>query len=236
MTGTDIEGSDVRKAAMRPAGWHGLALLRLEATREVWVRATSRERSWTPGTRPGVVALFWPDAAPPAAATGDPALEERARTGGIILEQMAEAIVTTDPDMRITSFNPAAERLYGISSSVAMGRHADELLIQLDLDGALLDRAALMVARNTGFWHGRVIHRVRIGPFAGRHLVVDASITTTRDRDGRITGLLGMSKQAPADASPESQVEALASLAMAIGRSRSRRDVAEAALEQLCRS
>ena len=235
VTGTDIEGSDVRKAAMRPAGWHGLALLRLEATREVWVRAHVQGAKLDAGDEtPGVVALFWPDAAPPAAATGDPALEERARTGGIILEQMAEAIVTTDPDMRITSFNPAAERLYGISSSVAMGRHADELLIQLDLDGALLDRAALMVARNTGFWHGRVIHRVRIGPFAGRHLVVDASITTTRDRDGRITGLLGMSKQAPADASPESQVEALASLAMAIGRSRSRRDVAEAALEQLC--
>jgi PAS domain S-box-containing protein len=235
LSGTGIEAGDVRQAAMQPAGWHGLALLRIDSTRDVWVRAHVQGAPLADGDeQPGVVALFWPDVAPSSPAEGEPALEESTRAGGIILAQMAEAIVTTDPVMRITSFNPAAECLYGISAGVAIGHRANELLIQLGLDGTVLDRRALVEAQSTGFWHGRVIHKTLIGPFAGRNLVVDASITTIRDGHGSVTGLLGMSKPAPADTSLESQVEALASLALAIGRSRSRREIAEAALEQLC--
>ena len=233
VSGTGIEGGEVRQAAMQPAGWHGLALLRVDSSRDVWVRAHVQGARLADGQQ-GVVALFWPDAAPPGRAEGDPALEETARTGGMVLAQTAEAIVTTDPDTRITSFNPAAERLYGIPATVAIGRRADELLIQLNLDGDVLDRRALSEARTTGFWRGRVIHKALVGSFSGRNLVVDASITAIRDGDGRVVGLLGMSKQAPADTSLESQVEALASLALAIGRSRSRREIADAALEQLC--
>ena len=235
VSGTGIADGQVRDAAMRPAGWHGLALLRVDSTREVWVRAHVQGARLADGDeQPGVVALFWPDTAPPSGVDDDPALEEKARATGIVLAQMAEAIVTTDPEMRITSFNPAAERLYGISAAAAIGHRADELLLQLGLDGRVLDRGPLLEAKSTGFWHGRVIHKAQVGPLAGRNLVVDASITTISNREGGVVGLLGMSKQAPADASPESQVEALASLATAIGRSRSRREVAEAALAQLC--
>ena len=80
----------------------------------------------------------------------------------------------------------------------------------------MLDRRALSEARTTGFWRGRVIHKALVGSFSGRNLVVDASITAIRDGDGRVVGLLGMSKQAPADTSLESQVEALASLAVTL--------------------
>jgi PAS domain S-box-containing protein len=232
-TGT-VDG-EVRPAAMRSSGWHGLALLRVDSRRDVWVHAHVQPAPLADGDeQPGVIALLWPDAAPTSHDGGDPALQETVRTSGIVLAQMTEAIVTTDAAMRITSFNPAAERLYGISAAAAIGRRADELLLPLLLDGNVLDRGPLLKARSAGFWNGRVIHKVLVGPFAGRHLVVDASITSIRDGDGGVTGLLGMSKPAPADTSLESQVEALASLALAIGRSRSRREIAEAALEQLC--
>src|SRR3954466_12282020 len=44
-----------------------------------------------------------------------------------VIEVMADAVIGTDLEYRVTLWNPAAERLYGYSNQEAMGRPAREL-------------------------------------------------------------------------------------------------------------
>src|SRR3954470_18995438 len=44
-----------------------------------------------------------------------------------LVEVMADAVIGTDVDYRVTLWNPAAERLYGYSAEEAMGRPAREI-------------------------------------------------------------------------------------------------------------
>jgi PAS domain S-box-containing protein len=161
-------------------------------------------------------------------------LTESARIGGVVVEQMTDAIVTTDANGRITAVNPAGERLYGLSEEEAVGRRLDEALEQLGLDGSPLGTEATAQAGSMGYWHGRVVHRPLIGSLAGRHLVVDLSLTSLRDDQHKPAGLILMSHEVATSAHLESEAAALGSLAVATGRARSRREVAEAALERLC--
>jgi len=161
-------------------------------------------------------------------------VEERARTGGVVLSQMAEAIITLDADLHITSINPAAEHLYGVRVEEVVGRRVNEAIEDFAPDGSPMGARLLDEARAVGFWHGRAIHKPTLGPFADRHIVVDVSVTTITDERLEPAGYISMSKAAPADASIESQVAALGSLAVAIGRAGSRREATEAGLERLC--
>jgi len=45
-----------------------------------------------------------------------------------LIEVSPTAIITTDADMKVTSWNPAAERLFGYSVAEAIGRHIDSLV------------------------------------------------------------------------------------------------------------
>ena len=157
-----------------------------------------------------------------------------ARIGGVVVEQMTDSIVTTDASDRVTAVNPAGERLYGLAEEEAVGHRLDEIVEQLRLDGAPLGSEATAEAASMGFWHGRVVHRPLIGSFAGRPIVVDLSLTSLRDDQHKPAGLIAMSHEVVTSAHMGAEAAALGSLAVATGRARSRREVAEAALERLC--
>jgi PAS domain S-box-containing protein len=62
-----------------------------------------------------------------------------------LLEASPEAIVTTNLDDTVASWNPAAERLFGYAAEEALGRDIDELVAQradLKIEGKELDREA----------------------------------------------------------------------------------------------
>jgi len=62
-----------------------------------------------------------------------------------LLEVSPEAIVTTNLDDTVASWNPAAERLFGYAAEEALGRDIDELVAQradLKIEGKELDREA----------------------------------------------------------------------------------------------
>jgi PAS domain S-box-containing protein len=157
-----------------------------------------------------------------------------ARIGGVVVEQMTDAIVTTDAANRVTAINPAGERLYGFSEDDAVGSRLDEVIEQLRLDGSPLGPEGTAEAGVMGYWHDRVIHRPLVGSLAGRHIVVDLSLTSFRDDQHAPAGLIAMSREVTTSAHLESEAAALSSLAVATGRARTRREVAEAALERLC--
>jgi PAS domain S-box-containing protein len=161
-------------------------------------------------------------------------LADSARIGDAVVEQMTDAIITTDAEGLITALNPAGEHLYGLSEEEVVGRPIVEVLEQLRLDGSPLGSEATSQAVEAGYWHGRVVHRPLIGSRAGEHLVVELSLTALRDDRQANAGLIAMSREVTASANLESEAAALGSLAVATGRARSRREVADVALERLC--
>jgi len=161
-------------------------------------------------------------------------LEDLARTGGVVLSQMAEAIVTTDAERRITALNPAAERLYGFRAEDAAGRLVSDVVEEFEIDGSPRGSASVDAAANAGYWHGRVIQTPLIGTHPGRHLVAEVSLTAIHNHRHELTGFIGMNKAVIADAAIETDPAALGSLAVATGRARNRHEAAAAALERLC--
>lgn len=65
--------------------------------------------------------------------------EEQRRYYETLVEASPTAIVACDPQFIVTSWNPAAERLFGYSRSEAVGRHIDDLVGRHD---AIRDEAA----------------------------------------------------------------------------------------------
>jgi PAS domain S-box-containing protein len=161
-------------------------------------------------------------------------LEGTARVGGVVLSQMAEAIVTADADRRITAVNPAAEKLYGFGSEAAVGRPIEEIVEQSAVDGTVLTKEWTDSISSPGFWHGRVIHTPLIGPAANKGIVVDLSVTQLHDERRRPAGMIILSREVTASSHLDSDAALLAALALATSRSRTRGEVANAVLERLC--
>jgi len=72
--------------------------------------------------------------------------EDQRRYYESLIEVSPTAIVTVDTGLRVTSWNPAAERLFGYSSDETLGRDVDELVCndeQIRREGLELDHLAL---------------------------------------------------------------------------------------------
>lgn len=98
---------------------------------------------------------------------------------------MADAVIGTDPEYRVTLWNKAAEQLYGYSAEEALGRPARELAtfagdtsrqrLETSLDRHGLARAELRARTKAGMWRD-----------------VEVLVTAVRDEDGAPVGYLGI--------------------------------------------
>jgi PAS domain S-box-containing protein len=183
--GTDIVDGEVRPAAMRPSGWHGRALLRVDSRRDVWVRAHVQEAPLADGDeRPGVIALFWADTAPTSQDGGDPALQETVRTSHVdlaavrpgwartadetilqVAAEIANARLTARLEEGLAQERRLTSQLETLMSLTLLpqGNVSDEVVA-----GALLERIMGALEANIGF----VVHETdnRFQVVAGRHL------------------------------------------------------------------
>ncbi|HEX2756132.1 MAG TPA: PAS domain S-box protein [Candidatus Limnocylindrales bacterium] len=154
-----------------------------------------------------------------------------------VIRQSVDAIVVTDADLRVRVWNPAAERLYGIPAATAIGQSMAELVVTSDTTGEVIDgEAALAELAASGIWRRRIIQRPRTGPLSQENVVIDTIVTLLRGSDGTTVGALGVNRDVTASALLESELAALGSLVVATGRARTMAEVAQAALEILCRT
>jgi PAS domain S-box-containing protein len=154
-----------------------------------------------------------------------------------VVLQSVDAVILTDPDLRVRVWNPAAERLYGIPASLATGQLMGDIVGTFDLDGAPIDSAVARVElEKTGVWRRRVIHRPIVGAAAGAEVFVDSIVTILRGPDGGSIGALGVNRDVTDSARLEAEMAALGTLVVATDRARSKAEVADAALGILCRS
>lgn len=102
------------------------------------------------------------------------------------LASMGQAVIATDVDGIVVSWNPAAERLYGWAADEAIGRDISELCVP---QTAQDDAAEVMAALRAGApWSGGFLLRRKNGTvFPG--LVTGAGVY----RDGALVGMVGVS-------------------------------------------
>jgi PAS domain S-box-containing protein len=153
------------------------------------------------------------------------------------LRQSIDAIIITDRDLRVRVWNPAAERLYGVPATTAVGQPLSEIVVTLETTGQAIDSLAERAELEaSGVWRRRIIHLPRIGPLSGQEVVVDSIVTVLRGADGMPVGALAVDRDVTSSAWLESELAALGSLVVATGRARTKVEVAQAALEILCRA
>lgn len=105
-----------------------------------------------------------------------------------LLENVSDAIISTDLEFRIKSWNGAAERLYGMTPHEVLGKNIFEVI---RTEFPEQDQEAVIeVLRSNGFWNGEKIQYDKKG---NRHdMLVSAS--QLKDRDGKPRGYVAVNR------------------------------------------
>jgi PAS domain S-box-containing protein len=114
-----------------------------------------------------------------------------------IIGQCPYAIIATDLDGNITSWNRGAERIYGYSAEEAIGRHISILYFEEDF--GLLQHSVIDPLMATGLLE----IEVPVRRCSGERIVVLLSLWLLADSSGRPFGMVGYSL----DVSPRKQAE-----------------------------
>jgi PAS domain S-box-containing protein len=196
-TAKEVIGRNTEDVFPRPIN-HG-AGERKDALRD-GATVTSVEREWPTKDGRSVVALssFFPLTTPDGRTIGyasvardigalTRAKEATARLAQIV-EASAEAIVSTDLDWRVTSWNHGAERLLGYSATEAIGQDSRVLFGTLDDPGATARRERLAAGDGTSEVEQTTTTR------SGEMLTTASSSFPIRGADGAITGYAGVTR------------------------------------------
>lgn len=120
--------------------------------------------------------------------TGQKHLEESLQYKAYLLNHVNDAIVATDEHRKITTWNAAAEKLYGWTAEEAIGRPANEILLS-EMDQIQRHRINLMLEQ-TGE------SRVRLQQYrkSGEPLWVESTTMTLRNESGDISGYVSVNR------------------------------------------
>ena len=108
--------------------------------------------------------------------------EERIAYQAMLLGEVNDAIIASDQDGTITSWNPAAERLYGWKEDEVLGLPLENVIpfgfSKISPEGMRIELG------NKGLWRGEAVNYSK----DGRRLYIDSSIALVRSSDGGPTG------------------------------------------------
>jgi PAS domain S-box-containing protein len=124
-------------------------------------------------------------------------MQERIREQAELLDHARDAICLKDMQQTILYWNKSAERLYGWASREALGRNANELLLQDDLNATA---TALRSLIRNGDWMGELQQVTK----HNKHIIVESRWTLLRDGDGKPRSILVINT----DITEKKQIEA----------------------------
>jgi PAS domain S-box-containing protein len=113
--------------------------------------------------------------------------EQKLKFQAQLLSQVKDAVVAVDISHRVINWNIAAEKLYGITATAAIGKPLSECYEYLWLKPEDENNANQTLA-NVGFWQGENIHR----KLNGEEIFVESSVTILKDEEGNNIGLLAL--------------------------------------------
>jgi diguanylate cyclase (GGDEF)-like protein/PAS domain S-box-containing protein len=133
----------------------------------------------------------------------------RQMVSGVVAE-VSDAVIVTDPDLRVLSWNPAAQRVYGWSEQEVLG-HTLDSVVRADTvfqGGTAWDELQL-----NGSWTGALRQRAR----DGSTVTVASSVNLLLDHGG-ITGIAVVNRLAPPALASETDSGAAASPRTSVDR------------------
>ena len=102
----------------------------------------------------------------------------------VILDSIADGVVTMDHDWRVTSFNRAAEQITGVSREEAIGRPCKEILKADVCERGCVLRQTMQTGKSIV---NRIVHIVNA---RGIRLPISISTAVLKDGAGRIMGVV----------------------------------------------
>ncbi|RMG81616.1 MAG: PAS domain-containing sensor histidine kinase, partial [Chloroflexi bacterium] len=105
-----------------------------------------------------------------------------------LLQNILDAVISADMDFVVTSWNPAAELMYGWTAKEAIGRPFVELT-QPQYPGSTRE-AVIEKFLEQGKWRGEAIHHHR----NGAPINILASVSMLRDGNGKPTGIVTVNR------------------------------------------
>ncbi|MBD3306155.1 PAS domain-containing protein, partial [candidate division KSB3 bacterium] len=99
-----------------------------------------------------------------------------------ILQKVSDAIITTDVNLTITSWNPAAEKIYGWQAQEVIGQRIDTLLQTEFLNGQQQNAQHTLLQEK--FWQGELRQTCK----DGEPIYVFASVSLLEDANGNPVG------------------------------------------------
>jgi len=129
-------------------------------------------------------------------------LEARILLQSRLVDEVSDAIISTDPQGRIESWNRAAQQIYGYSASEAQGQQVGALLATQYPPGGQTREQALERVRKHGRWRGRVVQRTS----KGSPVHVQAHVSTSRDATGQLRGMVSVNRDISAQVRAEERL------------------------------
>ena len=116
-------------------------------------------------------------------------IERQLRYQAQLLENVSDAVIAIDNDYRITSWNTAAEKLYGWTAAEVMGKKLYPVLPTTYLNGAS-EQDAIKAMQSAGKWVGEVAQKRK----DGTEVIVEACVSYLRNEKGNIIGMVSINR------------------------------------------
>ncbi len=116
-------------------------------------------------------------------------IERQLRYQANLLQNVSEAIISVNNESKITSWNKAAETMYGWKESEVIGKHIHQITTTKYLEG-LNDEQVAEILKRTGEWSGEVIQHKR----DGTELIVQSSVSLLHDAKGEVIGTVTINR------------------------------------------
>jgi len=108
---------------------------------------------------------------------------ESNRFRGELLGQVSDSVIAVNAEERITFFNAAAARQYGVTADEVLGRKLSEICTR-HWPNPDAEAASWNALREHGEWHGEIAHRTH----DGREFTMETSVSELRDVGGTTAG------------------------------------------------
>lgn len=121
--------------------------------------------------------------------TGRKQVEEQIRYQASLISNIQDAIISSDKELKILSWNKGAEKTYGWAAEEVLGKEAS-LFLSAEFPGGGTKEKALQELKEKGFYFNEVIQRTR----DGRTLHILASVNAIKNEKGEISGIVAINR------------------------------------------
>ena len=106
-----------------------------------------------------------------------------------LIENVSDAVISTDVDFRIKSWNKSAEKIYGWKAAEIIGRDISEV-VQTEYPNGSTREEAIRLLHANDIWQGEVIQKRKNKTFVN----INASVKILKDRTGMVIGSVSVNR------------------------------------------